>query len=95
MNTLCVLYNIIPKTQPFPSIWKLTNVYSSVKSGGSSKIENCRHITAVCLPAKVLQRILYNLVFSRAESYISGDQHGCFSRRFAATDLIDFVQNVF
>jgi hypothetical protein len=40
MDPLCLLSNVILKTQTFPNIWKLTSGCPILKSGESSKIEN-------------------------------------------------------
>lgn len=88
---LSSLFNISLRQRQFPSNWKLSVMFPVHKKGDKRDIQNYRGITSLCATSKVLEIIIYDMLFAACKNSISTNQHGFYPKRSVSTNLVHFV----
>ena len=73
---LSILFTLTYNTGYIPQEWKLANVVPVFKKDDKNKVTNYRPISLTSLVMKVLERILYDELFTRTIDKIDKRQHG-------------------
>ncbi|XP_055527225.1 uncharacterized protein LOC129719841 [Wyeomyia smithii] len=73
----------------FPDRWKKSIMFPAFKKGDKRDVANYRGVTS--LSAKLFEILVGDELFRSAKSYSSQDQHGFFSWRSTATNLVQFT----
>ena len=71
----------------FPRQWKCANIVPIHKKGSKTSPNNYRSVSLLPLFGKVLERIVFDQLFSHVRPAISARQHGFFPGRSCATNL--------
>ncbi|CAK1598017.1 unnamed protein product [Parnassius mnemosyne] len=71
-----------------PKIWKQAYITPVHKKGNTTKIENYRPISKLCLFAKVFEKVVYQQVYNSISPILSDAQHGFLIKRSTVTNLI-------
>ena len=73
---LSIIFELIYNTGILPAEWKRANVVPVFKKGMKENIENYRPISLTCISAKVMERIIYDELYSRTHYLIDSRQNG-------------------
>ena len=71
-----------------PSIWKSAFITPIHKKGPKDSVENYRPISKLCVFAKVLERLVYNQVYSALRQTLSEHQHGFLKGKSTTSNLL-------
>lgn len=88
VEPLCILLRRSLSEGYVPKIWKSAFVTPVFKKGDKSDIRNYRPISKICLFSKILERIVYNDVYSALQFNFGDEQHGFLKKRSTTTNLI-------
>lgn len=75
-----------------PSLWKSAFISPIHKKGAKDNVKNYRPISKLCLLAKVLERIVYNQLYSAVISSLDPRQHGFLKGRSTVSNLVLFTE---
>ena len=91
------LYNVSVYSSIFPNDWKTSIVTPIPKMGSSSNVENWRPINNVCVPGKILEKLVYEKVSRYFENnrYFSNNQHGFQSGKSTHTAIMELTRVLF
>lgn len=84
---LAYLFNLIISTSTFPEMWKTARICPILKKGDSCILQNYRAISILCNFSKLLEIILYNIIYNSTKHVITIDQHGFVEKRSCVTNL--------
>jgi hypothetical protein len=87
---LVIIFNKILRTGIFPEKWKITNITPIYKSGNKHNIKNYRPISLLPLFSKLMEKILYTLLFNEAKHIIPTNQLGFMPQKSTNTILIEY-----
>ena len=73
---LSIIFELIYNTGILPAEWKCANVVPVFKKGVKENIENYRPISLTCISTKVMERIIYDELFSCTHHLIDSRQNG-------------------
>lgn len=82
--------NIIPR------VWKTAFITPIHKKGAKNEVTNYRPISKLCTISKILEKIIYNQVYSALKYSFNSFQHGFLKGKSTVTNLIlfnDFLTN--
>lgn len=71
-----------------PNIWKSAFITPVFKKGSRLDVANYRPISKLCIVAKVLERIVYEQLYSALEHSFSSAQHGFLKGRSVVSNLV-------
>ena len=91
---LSKLYTKIFKSGSIPKLWKLANVVPVYKKGDKSSVENYRPISLTCLPMKVFEYCVKDMLMTKCSHLLNDSQHGFLPSRSCTTQMIPFVDNL-
>ena len=91
---LSKLYTKFFKSGSLPNLWKLGNVVPVHKKGDKSSVENYRPISLTCLPMKVFEYCIKDLLMEKIGHKIDVNQHGFLPSKSCLTQLIPFSSNL-
>jgi hypothetical protein len=77
-----------------PSIWKKAFISPVHKKGPKNDVTNYRPISKLCIIAKVLEKIIYEQLYSAIGTFLPSSQHGFLKGRSTVTNLVllnDFI----
>lgn len=74
----------------FPSEWKKGIIVPIYKSGNRNEIDNYRPITILDSISKVIESIIYDIIYSYVSHSIIPQQHGFVKERSTVTNLTSF-----
>ena len=75
-----------------PAEWKRANIVPVFKKGVKENIENYRPISLTCISAKVMERIIYDELFSRTHNLIDSRQNGFLKNNSSAMSLTTLIE---
>ena len=87
---LSVLFHSCFKTGVIPNKWKMANVIPIFKKGNKSSVENYRPISLTCLPMKVFEYCIRDMLMSKCSHLLNDNQHGFRPQKSCLTQLIPF-----
>jgi hypothetical protein len=91
---LSMIYNSSLSTGHCPFIWKEAMVIPLFKEGSRSKVNNYRPISILCIFGKVLESLLYPIIYWHVKQHLLPQQHGFVSSRSTATNLASYVTDL-
>lgn len=91
---LLYLFNLSLKSGIFPARWKLSYVTPVFKGGDNCLITNYRPISIISIIPKIFESILVKILTPLFKNIIIEEQHGFFSGRSTATNLLVFQNYV-
>ena len=91
---LTKLFNVSFKTGKIPKKWKLANVVPVFKKGDKSSVTNYRPISLTCLPMKIFEYCIRDLLINECESLLRDNQHGFRLGKSCLTQLLPFVDKL-
>ena len=93
---LSILFTLTYNTGYIPQEWKLANVVRVFKKDDKNKVTNYRPISLTSLVMKVLERILYDELFTRTIDKIDKRQHGFLKNKIKScnTNLLLFTESI-
>ena len=91
---LSILFTLTYNTGYIPQEWKLANVVPVFKKDDKNKVINYRPISLSSLVMKVLERILYDELFTRTIDKIDKRQHGFLKNKPCNTNLLLFTESI-
>jgi len=89
---LCTIINCALRCGTFPVAWKRAKLTPVFKSGDPSSISNYRPIARLCNFSKVLEKIVYEILFCAFIPVADANQHGFLKGKSTVTNLIVFCQ---
>ena len=91
---LSILFKLIYNTGILPAEWKRANVVPVFKKGVKENIENYRPISLTCISAKVMERIIYDELFSRTNHLIDSRQKGFLKNNSCEMNLNTLIESL-
>ena len=93
---LSILFTLTYNTGYIPQEWnwKLANAVPVFKKDDKNKVTNYRPISLTSLVTKVLERILYDELFTRTIDKIDKRQHGFLKNKSCNTNLFLFTESI-
>ena len=91
---LSILFELIYNTGILPPEWKRANVVPVFKKGVKENIENYRPISLTCIRAKVMERIIYDELFSRTHHLIDSRQSGFLKNNSCEMNLNALIESL-
>ena len=91
---LSILFKLIYNTGILPTEWKRANVLPVFKKGVKENIENYRPISLTCITSKVMERIMYDELFSRTHHLIDSRQNGFLKNNSCAMNLTVLIESL-
>lgn len=89
-----IIFNRSLDSGIFPTMWKVASIIPIHKAGNVHDVENYRGISILsCLP-KVLEKMVYDVVYHAVQPLISEHQHGFMRKRSTTTNLMVFVNSL-
>ena len=88
---LSLIFQTCFKTGCIPNKWKLANVVPVFKKGSKNSVENYRPISLTCLPMKIFEYLIRDLLLSKCKHLIKDNQHGFRSEKSCLTQLIHLL----
>jgi hypothetical protein len=88
---LTLLFNRSLSEAVFPESWKRSYVVPIFKSGKRNLIENYRGIAILSAMPKLLELLVFDLLFFHLKSSIAVVQHGFFKGRLTVLNLMEFA----
>jgi len=92
---LALMYNQLISVGVVPDEWLTAHVTPVFKKGQSGDISNYRPISLICVPSKILERIIANRILDHL--YFNGilcdAQHGFVKRRSTCTNLLESLSD--
>ena len=73
---LSIIFKLVYNTGIIPVEWKLANVEPVFKKDEKENVENYRPISLICICGKVMERVMYDELYSRTIDLIDNRQHG-------------------
>ena len=68
--SLCHIFNMSLSMQELPTDWLKANVVPVYKKSDKSEVENYKPVSLPCICVKVMERTIFNIVFSVIEDDI-------------------------
>ena len=93
-SPLSKLYTKFFKSGSIPKLWKLANVVPIHKKGDKSSVENYRPISLTCLPMKVFEYCIKDLLMKKCGHLINDSQHGFLPNKSCTTQMVPFSSNL-
>ena len=90
---LTVLYRASVQSGVFPKRWKNANIVPIFKKGDRRDASNYRSVSLLPLFGKVLERVVFNQLYSHVSPVICAEQHGFIPRRSCATNLAVYLKS--
>jgi hypothetical protein len=87
---LCYLYNQSCKQRKFPSAWKVGRMVAIPKSNPPA-LDKMRFITLLPVPAKILERVVYDQLRNHFEHSFGREQHGFRQNASTVTALLEII----
>ena len=91
---LSILYNRCFHEGKIPKLWKLGSVVPVFKKGDKSSVENYRPISLTCLPMKIFEYCMRDLLMSKCSNLIDPRQHGFLPHKSCTTQMIPFTSEL-
>ena len=89
-----ILFQLIYNTGILPAEWKRANIVPVFKKGVRKNIENYRPISLTCISVKVMERIIYDKLFSRTYHLIDSRQNGFLKNNSCAMNLTTLIESL-
>ena len=94
VKPLAALFNLILKTNHFPSTWKSAKICPVFKNGEKNNLEHYRPIVISCNFCKLFEMVIHDLLSAHVRPLISEFQHGFLSGRSTVTNLVSVTQYI-
>ena len=91
---LCLIFQTCFKTGCIPNKWKLANVVPVFKKGNKNSVENYRPISLTCLPMKIFEYLIRDMLMNKCKHLIKDNQHGFLPEKSCLTQLIPFTSDL-
>ena len=91
---LSIIFKLIYNTGILPAEWKCANVVPVFKKGVKENIENYRPISLTCISTKVMERIIYDELFSRTHHLIDSRQNGFLKNNSCEMNLNTLIESL-
>ncbi len=92
--SLTIIFNNSLLSGSLPDKWKEANVVPVFKKGDKADILNYRPISLLCLPSKILERCIFNHLYSHLSHVIVENQHGFRKQHSTVTQLLQFMDDI-
>ena len=91
---LSLIFKLIYNTGVIPVEWKLANVVPVFKKGEKDNVENYRPISLTCICGKIMERIMYDELYSRTINLLDNRQHGFLRNKSCVTNMTTLVESI-
>ncbi|KAL0870443.1 hypothetical protein ABMA27_005440 [Loxostege sticticalis] len=91
---LCILFKRSIREGVMPDMWKSAFITPIHKKGNKSDVSNYRPISKLCIFSKILERVVYQQLYSALAPSFIPEQHGFLRRRSTTSNLLlsnDFI----
>lgn len=82
------------KHNVYPNVWKTSKVIPIHKSGSRSDIKNYRAVAVLSVFAKVMETVLYGLIYKQLKGWFCDEQHGFLPGRSTASNLMNITTTI-
>ena len=90
--SLSVIFEIIKRTEIFTSSCKVGAILPLLKSGSRTEASSCRPVILLNIVSKVLEKCIYDSVYSHCITKLSIHQHGFTKKRSNFTNLLPYLE---
>ena len=91
---LSILFNKCYTMGKLPNKWKLANVIPIFKKGNKGSVENYRPISLTCLPMKIFEYCIRDMLMTKCDHLLNDNQHGFRPEKSCLTQLIPFSSSL-
>jgi hypothetical protein len=92
---LALLFNQSLNTGCFPSRWKTASVVPIYKSGDKSNVCNYRPVSLLDVFSKVVELLVYKVIFNHVKHHILVQQHGFYPARSVTSNLLSYTEYIY
>ena len=79
----------------FPSIWKTSQVAPIFKEGNKADVSCYRPISLLCCCSKILEKVIFDALYSKVKDKLHDSQFGFRKRRSATVQLLLFLDKIY
>jgi hypothetical protein len=87
---LHIIFNQSLSTGVFPDIWKTAHIIPIFKTGEKTCCENYRPISILSCLAKLLESVVYDIIYSHVQPLLSPCQHGFTKNKSTISNLLEY-----
>ena len=91
---LSIIFKLVYNKGIIPAEWKLANVVPIFKKGEKQNIENYRSMSLACISGKIMERIMYDELYSRTINLIDDRQHGFLRNKSCVTNMTNLIETL-
>ena len=91
---LSINFKLVYNTGIIPVEWKLANVVPVFKKDEMENVKNYRPISLTCICGKVMERVMYDELYSQAINLIDNRQHGFLRNKSCVTNMVTLVESI-
>ena len=91
---LTLLFKMSLKEGLFPDCWKKAYICPIYKQGPRNKVDNYRPISKLPIFSKLMEKIVFDILFPIVRDIIAPEQHGFFKKRSVESNLITFTDSI-
>ena len=91
---LSIIFNRCFHEGKIPKLWKIGSIVPVFKKGDKSNVENYRPISLTCLPMKIFEYCIRDLLMSKCSNYIDPRQHGFLPEKSCTTQMLPFISKL-
>ena len=91
---LSIIYNRCFHEGKIPKLWKVGSVVPVFKKGDKSCVENYRPISLTCLPMKIFEYCIRDLLMVKCFDLIDPRQHGFLPKKSCITQMLPFTSEL-
>ena len=90
-----LLFNTIAKKQQFPSTWKVSEIVPIHKEKNKQVVSNYRPISLLNATSKVLEKLMFDIMYSNVQKLLQNSQHGFRTKRSTITNIKLYLHEIY
>ena len=94
-KSLMLLFNTIANKQQFPSTWKVSEIVLIHKENNKQVVSNYRLISLLNVTSKVLEKLMFDKMYSKVQKLLHNSQHGFRTKRSTITNIILYLHEIY
>ena len=94
-KSLTLIFQTCLHKKIFPEIWKISEVTPVFKEGSKTDVSCYRPISLLCCCSKLLEKIIFDKLYTKVKYRLHESQHGFRKRRSATIQLLLFLDRIY
>ena len=94
-KSLMLFFNTIANKQQFPYTWKVSEIVPIHKENNKQVVSNYRPISLLNATSKVLEKLMFDKIYSKVQKLLHNSQHGFRTKRSTITNIILYLHEIY